>query len=104
MPASYEPQVLQLLAISFCLKLHADKVSHSPFHFRSLPKSNLHDDDGGGGHTQVQVSNFEPIPHEHDFCERVVINVSTGIRVYEWRWNAALGIKKDMVFSHMLPL
>ncbi|XP_043189358.1 potassium voltage-gated channel protein Shaker-like isoform X1 [Amphibalanus amphitrite] len=46
---------------------------------RSLPKANLHEDDGGGGHTQVQVSNFEPIPHEHDFCERVVINVS-GLR------------------------
>ncbi|KAF0304344.1 hypothetical protein FJT64_023822 [Amphibalanus amphitrite] len=41
---------------------------------RSLPKINP--DDGGAGHTQVQVSNFEPIPHEHGSCERVVINVS----------------------------
>ncbi|XP_037087822.1 potassium voltage-gated channel protein Shaker-like [Pollicipes pollicipes] len=47
--------------------------------YKSLPKINPHDDDGGGGHTQVQVSNFEPIPHEHGFCERVVINVS-GLR------------------------
>ncbi|EDS32792.1 voltage-gated potassium channel [Culex quinquefasciatus] len=47
---------------------------------RSLPKLSSQDEEGGaahgfgGGHTH-----FEPIPHDHDFCERVVINVS-GLR------------------------
>ncbi|XP_062699321.1 potassium voltage-gated channel protein Shaker-like isoform X3 [Aedes albopictus] len=46
----------------------------------SLPKLSSQDEEGGaahgfgGGHTH-----FEPIPHDHDFCERVVINVS-GLR------------------------
>lgn len=44
----------------------------------SLPKVVSHDDDAGH-RTQVQISNFEPIPHEHQYCERVVINVS-GLR------------------------
>ncbi|XP_058445528.1 potassium voltage-gated channel protein Shaker isoform X2 [Malaya genurostris] len=47
---------------------------------KSLPKLSSQDEEGGaahgfgGGHTH-----FEPIPHDHDFCERVVINVS-GLR------------------------
>lgn len=46
------------------------------FFFRSLPKLSSQDEEGGAGlgfggtHTH-----FEPIPHDHDFCERVVINV-----------------------------
>ncbi|GIY53106.1 potassium voltage-gated channel protein Shaker, partial [Caerostris extrusa] len=56
---------------------------------RSLPK--LHGgDDGGGGPREEErgaelrccpcpLCNFEPIPHDHDYCERVVINVS-GLR------------------------
>jgi hypothetical protein len=32
---------------------------------------------GGGG-----ITVFEPIPHDHDFCERVVINVSMKITNY----------------------
>ena len=45
---------------------------------RSLPKLSSQDDDGS--HAQPNytgASNFEPIPHDHDSCERVVINVST---------------------------
>ncbi|XP_043238816.1 potassium voltage-gated channel protein Shaker-like isoform X2 [Amphibalanus amphitrite] len=54
-----------------------NRVRYRDKMIRSLPKINP--DDGGAGHTQVQVSNFEPIPHEHGSCERVVINVS-GLR------------------------
>ncbi|XP_076345091.1 potassium voltage-gated channel protein Shaker-like isoform X2 [Tachypleus tridentatus] len=53
----------------------------------SLPKltgdENCCDGDGLLGHQslgQINCSgNFEPIPHDHDFCERVVVNVS-GLR------------------------
>lgn len=47
--------------------------------YRSLPKLSSQDDDGPTAHTQQYsgVVHFEPIPHDHDFCERVVINVST---------------------------
>lgn len=47
---------------------------------RSLPKLSSQDEEGGaGGHGGFGggVTHFEPIPHDHDFCERVVINVST---------------------------
>ncbi|KAI4499620.1 hypothetical protein M0802_005190 [Mischocyttarus mexicanus] len=48
--------------------------------FRSLPKLSSQDEDGPNPHTQYTgVTHFEPIPHDHDFCERVVINVS-GLR------------------------
>nr|XP_034189361.1 potassium voltage-gated channel protein Shaker isoform X1 [Osmia lignaria] len=44
---------------------------------RSLPKLSSQDEDGPNPHTQYTgVTHFEPIPHDHDFCERVVINVS----------------------------
>ena len=44
---------------------------------RSLPKLASHDDDEGNNPNQyLGVGTFEPIPHDHDFCERVVINVS----------------------------
>jgi hypothetical protein len=44
---------------------------------RSLPKLSSQDEDGPTPHTQFTgVQHFEPIPHDHDFCERVVINVS----------------------------
>ncbi|XP_060832928.1 potassium voltage-gated channel protein Shaker isoform X2 [Bombus pascuorum] len=47
---------------------------------RSLPKLSSQDEDGPNPHTQYTgVTQFEPIPHDHDFCERVVINVS-GLR------------------------
>ncbi|XP_046434317.1 potassium voltage-gated channel protein Shaker isoform X6 [Neodiprion fabricii] len=47
---------------------------------RSLPKLSSQDEDGPNPHTQYTgVTHFEPIPHDHDFCERVVINVS-GLR------------------------
>jgi len=35
------------------------------------------DEEGGAGHGfGGGPQHFEPIPHDHDFCERVVINVS----------------------------
>ncbi|XP_025191622.1 potassium voltage-gated channel protein Shaker isoform X6 [Melanaphis sacchari] len=56
---------------------------------RSLPKLSTQDEDGCGpgaslgtglthGHPQhcSGSATFEPIPHDHDFCERVTINVS----------------------------
>ncbi|CAB0021032.1 unnamed protein product [Nesidiocoris tenuis] len=45
----------------------------------SLPKLSSQDDDGptSQGHQYSGVVNFEPIPHDHDFCERVVINAHT---------------------------
>ncbi|XP_026670015.1 potassium voltage-gated channel protein Shaker isoform X10 [Ceratina calcarata] len=47
---------------------------------QSLPKLSSQDEDGPNPHTQYTgVTQFEPIPHDHDFCERVVINVS-GLR------------------------
>ncbi|KAH1004353.1 hypothetical protein HUJ04_004118 [Dendroctonus ponderosae] len=46
----------------------------------SLPKLSSQDEDGHTPHSQFTgVAHFEPIPHDHDFCERVVINVS-GLR------------------------
>ncbi|KAL0280306.1 UNVERIFIED_CONTAM: hypothetical protein PYX00_001639 [Menopon gallinae] len=47
--------------------------------FRSLPKLSSQDEDGPTPHTFTGVVHFEPIPHDHDYCERVVINVS-GLR------------------------
>lgn len=45
--------------------------------FRSLPKLSSQDEEGGAGHPfGGGINHFEPIPHDHDFCERVVINVS----------------------------
>ncbi|KAK6629034.1 hypothetical protein RUM43_002851 [Polyplax serrata] len=46
---------------------------------RSLPKLSSQDEDGPTPHAFTGVVHFEPIPHDHDFCERVVINVS-GLR------------------------
>ncbi|XP_076369919.1 potassium voltage-gated channel protein Shaker-like isoform X2 [Tachypleus tridentatus] len=57
------------------------------YHDSSLPKltgdDHCGDGDGLSGHRslgQLNCSgNFEPIPHDHDYCERVVVNVS-GLR------------------------
>ncbi|XP_055915570.1 potassium voltage-gated channel protein Shaker isoform X2 [Eupeodes corollae] len=47
---------------------------------KSLPKLSSQDEEGGAGHGfSAGPQHFEPIPHDHDFCERVVINVS-GLR------------------------
>ncbi|XP_065578511.1 potassium voltage-gated channel protein Shaker-like isoform X2 [Artemia franciscana] len=46
----------------------------------SLPKLANQDDDGTNPPANyTSGGNFEPIPHDHEFCERVVINVS-GLR------------------------
>ncbi|XP_022241010.1 potassium voltage-gated channel protein Shaker isoform X2 [Limulus polyphemus] len=63
------------------------KSSFLPSSSRSLPKltGEDHCTDGEGllgrlGFGQLNCSgNFEPIPHDHDYCERVVVNVS-GLR------------------------
>ncbi|KAJ8942432.1 hypothetical protein NQ318_006235 [Aromia moschata] len=45
------------------------------FSWRSLPKLSSQEEDGHTPHSQFTgVAHFEPIPHDHDFCERVVIN------------------------------
>lgn len=51
---------------------------------RSLPKfSAQQDEDGGHSHGHGgQVQLFEPIPHDHSFCERVVINASIPVFFY----------------------
>ncbi|GAB6020715.1 hypothetical protein CHUAL_003380 [Chamberlinius hualienensis] len=47
---------------------------------KSLPKLPGDEADAGGGVlAPFNPHKFEPIPHDHDFCERVVINVS-GLR------------------------
>lgn len=45
------------------------------FYYRSLPKLSNPEEDAGRA-PQGGVVTFEPIQHDHDFCERVVINVS----------------------------
>ncbi len=47
------------------------------FH-RSLPKLAAHEDDGVHQNPQYTGQHhFHPVKHDHDYCERVVINVST---------------------------
>lgn len=44
-----------------------------------MPKLSAQQDEDGTGHSQDPgrtIQLFEPIPHDHSFCERVVINVS----------------------------
>ncbi|EDW29658.1 GL14919 [Drosophila persimilis] len=49
--------------------------------YGSLPKLSSQDEEGGAGHGfGGGPQHFEPIPHDHDFCERVVINVSGRLR------------------------
>ncbi|KAJ3660626.1 hypothetical protein Zmor_005065 [Zophobas morio] len=53
---------------------------HARASMESLPKLSSQEEDGHTPHSQFTgVAHFEPIPHDHDFCERVVINVS-GLR------------------------
>lgn len=55
--------------------LKLGKMAEICVFFRSLPKLCNQEEEQGrppaGG-----VVTFEPIQHDHDFCERVVINVS----------------------------
>jgi hypothetical protein len=45
--------------------------------YRSIPKLLNRDDDRPNHQNEYRgVTHFEPIPHDHDFCERIVINVS----------------------------
>ncbi|XP_047362195.1 potassium voltage-gated channel protein Shaker isoform X7 [Vespa velutina] len=82
----YEVDVMTMwldeLLLTFVL-LPGGQGSGPPFQRhkkRSLPKLSSQDEDGPNPHTQYTgVTHFEPIPHDHDFCERVVINVS-GLR------------------------
>ena len=44
---------------------------------RSLPKISSHEEEGVHQNPQYTGHHhFHPVPHDHDFCERVVINVS----------------------------
>ena len=48
---------------------------------RSLPKISSHEEEGVHQNPQYTGHHhFHPVPHDHDFCERVVINVSQGHR------------------------
>lgn len=67
-------EVKQIMNFSDSFFFCTDSLIH-----RSLPKLSSQDEEGGaGGHGGFGggVTHFEPIPHDHDFCERVVINVS----------------------------
>ncbi|CAL4062781.1 unnamed protein product, partial [Meganyctiphanes norvegica] len=66
---------------TFALKVILCKKSGFPiFENKSLPKISSQDDDGPNAPSNYTgTGTFEPIPHDHDFCERVVINVS-GLR------------------------
>ena len=67
----------------------------SIFTFRSLPKLSSQDEEGGAGHGfGAGPQHFEPIPHDHDFCERVVINVSFFFVLF-YMWNLDLKISRD---------
>ena len=49
---------------------------------RSLPKISSHEEEGVHQNPQYTGQHhFHPVPHDHDFCERVVINVSQGRRL-----------------------
>ncbi|XP_059222500.1 potassium voltage-gated channel protein Shaker isoform X2 [Stomoxys calcitrans] len=61
-------------------KLQREQLMARPSFEGSLPKLSSQDEEGGAGHGYGGgPQHFEPIPHDHDFCERVVINVS-GLR------------------------
>lgn len=65
---------------------------------RSLPKLSSQDEEGGAAHGfGGGVTHFEPIPHDHDFCERVVINVSIERLILE---NSSLTLSLS---SHLPP-
>ena len=43
---------------------------------RSLPKISSHEEEGNQQNPQYTGQHhFHPVPHDHDFCERIVINV-----------------------------
>lgn len=81
--------MISLQSSSTSAFIRAHQVMWAPLLGRSLPKLSSEDATGGceaglsGGGGLVSPpgggGNFEPIPHEHDLCERVVINVS-GLR------------------------
>lgn len=43
-------------------------------YFRSRSKVSSHNDDDGT-ESKKEIRQFEPHLHDHDFCERIVINV-----------------------------
>lgn len=78
--------IFLFLLIILCTKCNNNNFYlfiFSCFSLRSLPKLSSQDEEGGAGHGYGGgPQHFEPIPHDHDFCERVVINVSTIIILY----------------------
>ena len=54
------------------MKIHIFLLS-----FRELPKLSAHEEEGVHQNPQYTGQHhFHPVPHDHDYCERVVINVS----------------------------
>ena len=56
-------------------------LNHFNLFFRSLPKLTAHEDEGVHQNPQYTGQHhFHPVVHDHDFCERVVINVSPSLK------------------------
>ena len=67
-------------------------------YFRSLPKLSSQDEEGGAGiGFPATPAHFEPIPHDHDFCERVVINVCILCLVFSSLVLLFLFTKRDLI-------
>ena len=63
--------------LSFKILIHFNLFS------RSLPKLTAHEDEGVHQNPQYTGQHhFHPVVHDHDFCERVVINVSPSVFFY----------------------
>ena len=51
--------------------------------FRSLPKLTAHEDEGVHQNPQYTGQHhFHPVVHDHDYCERVIVNVSLFLHFY----------------------
>ena len=63
------------------MKIHIFLLS-----FRELPKLSAHEEEGVHQNPQYTGQHhFHPVPHDHDTCERVVINVSScfSVTIYQ---------------------
>ena len=74
-----------MIVVLFYKKVIANCKNNSSFFFcRELPKLSAHEEEGVHQNPQYTGQHhFHPVPHDHDYCERVVINVSTRSNV---RW------------------
>ncbi|KAL7012555.1 hypothetical protein ACKWTF_014919 [Chironomus riparius] len=53
-----------------------NKITNKEYDYESLPKLSSHDNEEEIVDKKKEVNYFEPIPHDHNLCERVVINIS----------------------------